>query len=83
MKLRKNIYLIIGIILIVLNLITDILNLSEYHPNDAGYGIGYFIGSHIFLLVGIILLRMAYKINRKLKEQDNNLYDEIEGIGSK
>jgi uncharacterized membrane protein len=82
MKVKKFLYLIVGALFILLNLITDILSLSEYKSNDAYYNIGYFIGSHILFLVGIIFLRLAYKINKKLKSKDNSLEEAIEKIGT-
>ena len=82
MKVKKYVYLIVGALFILLNLLTDILSLSEYNSNDAFYNIGYFLGSHILFLVGIIFLRMAYKINKKLKSKENSLEEEIEKIGT-
>ena len=83
MKTRRNIYYTIGIVLIILNLLTDLISLSEYNSKDTGYSIGYFIGSHVLMLIGIVLCRMAYKINRSLKNTNpDNLENEIEKIGS-
>ena len=82
MKVKKYVYLIVGALFILLNLLTDILSLSEYNSNDAFYNIGYFLGSHILFLVGIIFLRMAYKINKKLKSKENSLDEEIEKMGT-
>ena len=81
MKTRRNIYLIIGGVLIVLNLLVDIVNFNEDKSKDISYSIGYFIGSHILLLTGIILLRMAYTIHKKIINRHNKLDNEIENIG--
>ena len=83
MKSRRIMYLAIGCILIILNLIIDILSLDEYRSNDTLYGIGYFIGSHILMIIGIVFIRFAYKINRKIKAKDEGMDEEIERIGSK
>ena len=83
MKTRRNIYYIIGVFLIILNLLTDLKSLSENNSKDTGYSIGYFIGSHILLLIGIVLCRMAYKINLRLKSSNSDsLENEIDKIGS-
>ena len=83
MKTRRNIYLIIGTVLVVLNLLTDFVSLSEYSSQDNGYNIGYFIGSHFLMIIGFVLLRFAYKINQRLKiAAPNSLEEEIEKIGS-
>jgi EamA domain-containing membrane protein RarD len=81
MKTRRNIYLIIGVVLILLNLLVDIVNFNEDKSKDIPYSIGYFIGAHIFLLIGIILVRMAYKLHKKIINRYNELDNEIENIG--
>ncbi len=84
MKARRNVYLIIGSVLIILNLLLDITSLSEYKSQDSSYSIGYFIGSHFFMITGLVLYRMAYKINRRLKSNNpDSLEEDIKKIGSK
>ena len=69
MRIRKNIYIIVGVILIVLNLFVDFAEYIERRSlkADPAYSIGYFIGSHLLLILGILLLRIAYKIQQKIK----------------
>lgn len=86
MKTRKVIYISIGVLLIVLNLLVDLVSLSENDFSTKGsgniYNAVYFIGAHFFLIIGIIFLRMAYKLHRKIKSAvDNNLEDSINSIG--
>ena len=82
MKTRKNIYLTIGIILIVLNLLVDITDFTHIKlqvQNDKS-GFGYVIGSQFLLIIGLILVRMAYKL--KLRIERTQLQDMINKIGS-
>lgn len=85
MKSRRGLYIIVGIILIVINLLIDLLEFSKFNKgsNDSAYTIGYFIGSHVLLLFGLILLRIAYKLQQKIKKTDNNhLEESIDNIGN-
>ena len=83
MKIRKNVYLIIGIVLIILNLLVDIIQLSENSSRDTSYNIGYFIGSNSLLIIGMVLIRISYKLNKKLKRKEKNgLEEAIEEIGN-
>jgi membrane-bound ClpP family serine protease len=81
MRIRKNIYIILGIVLILLNLFVDFAEYIERRSlkTDAAYSIGYFIGSHILLIFGMLLLRIAYKIHQKMKR--NEVQQMIEEIG--
>ncbi len=54
MKTRKALYLFIGIILIALNLIVDVIGWLENSYVLNSYTIGYFIGSHILLIFGLV-----------------------------
>ena len=78
-------YFLIGIILVVMNLLVDIVQFVEDKelPENASYSIGYFIGPHIFLIFGLILLRMGYKHHRKILRQQENLEtkEQIDSIG--
>lgn len=83
MKSKRNTYFFIGTALIVFNIVTDILNMKEYKKEDMGYNIGYFIGSHLLLIIGLFLYRSAYKLNRKLKsEGSDSVNNDIERIGN-
>jgi hypothetical protein len=79
MKTRKNIYLIAGIVLIILNLIADLMDIKEYSTHEnASYSIGYFIGSNIFHFVGIMLVIIAYKVQKRIKAAEiNKMIDNI------
>lgn len=68
MRLRRNIYLVIGIVLIALNLLSDLLGSKEIisESGDTSFSLGYMIGSHIMLIVGLILTGFAYKIQKKI-----------------
>lgn len=80
MKTRKNIYLTIGILLIILNLLLDIAEFKRFKSlsENSAYTIGYFIGSHLFLFMGVLLLRWAYKLQKKIeKKQAREMIDSI------
>ena len=68
MKTRRNIYIGLGSFLILLNIIVDVVELAEYRPTPgiSPYGISYFLGAHILLIFGLLLLRMAYTVNQQV-----------------
>jgi peptidoglycan biosynthesis protein MviN/MurJ (putative lipid II flippase) len=85
MKARRNIYFIIAITLIFLNLLIDITELYENNSNSQSlsYSVGYFIGSHFLIIIGLILLRMSYKLHKKIKSKEDILLDKsIDSIGN-
>ena len=71
----------IGITLVVINLLVDIVELSERREFNQGiaYSIGYFIGSHILLLFGLVFLRLAARLQKKIKARE--MRQMIEDIG--
>jgi hypothetical protein len=84
MKTRRNIYYSIGVFLIVLNLLVDFVNLPEFFTEVETYdfSIGYIIGYHFLMLFGIVLLRLGYKLNKKIKLSESFDIDaSIENIG--
>jgi hypothetical protein len=82
MKTRKIFYTIIGNILVVLNLLFDIAEFRTRRSpkEDCTYSIGYFVGSHILLIVGLILLRIAHNLQKKLKKKQ--VQEIIDSIGN-
>lgn len=71
MKIRSKIYLIIGCILIILSLIVDIIdwnNLIKEVKGDGG--VGYLIGYHIFLIIGVLLINKSIKNKKRMKLQE-------------
>ena len=86
MKFRRNIYIVIGLFLIIVNFLVDIIQLLEKneYSGESSYNVGYFIGSHFLLLFGLLFLRTAYKVNRKIKSKaDLALEKSIHNIGEK
>ncbi len=85
MKRRRKVYILFGAILIFLNLIVDLAEIAErrYLQNDASYTVGYFIGSHILAIFGLLLLRNASKLKRKIKfYNDAEMVKSIGTIGN-
>ena len=80
MKTRRTLYLVIGVFLIAINLAVDFINFFEDRDANSD-NIGYFIGSNILLVFGLILLRMSYRLNQKLIKEDDPLNKSIEDIG--
>ena len=83
MKTRRIIYFSLGILLILLNILVDIVNPDGPNRNDDSYNIGYFLGSHVIMIIGLILLGFAYKLHKKIKRtnENNDLKDSIERLG--
>ena len=85
MKTRRTVYVIIGSLFLVLNLLVDLVELSERKP-DAGnpsYDIGYIIGSHMFAIGGLVLLWLAYKLHKRIRAKEEDHSEEIDNIGKK
>jgi Na+/melibiose symporter-like transporter len=84
MKQRKTIYTVIAVVLIVINLLVDLQNLSKnkFETRNISYSVGYFIGGHFFLIIGIVLLVLAYKLKQRIKAKENQELEEtIKNIG--
>jgi hypothetical protein len=84
MKTRRNIYYGVGFFLIVLNLLVDFVNLPDFFADAETYdfSIGYIIGYHILMIVGIVLLRNRYKLDKKIKLSEGfDVEASIENIG--
>lgn len=80
MKTRKKIYTAIGVTLIILNLLVDLVTLNEFRslPGDNAYVFGYYVGAHILLFIGIALLLMAYRLQKKItRKEAQQLIDSI------
>ena len=84
MKARRTVFLILGILFIVLNLLVEFT--MPAHPysaeeDNAAYRTGAFIGGNLFVIIGLIFIIIAYRTQRKiisLKEDDlKNLIDSI------
>ncbi len=81
-KARRNIYLTIGTFLVVLNLLVDIIELPQLLADIEKNGFGYLLGYHILMIFGFVLLRMGYKLNKKIKHTESfDIEKSIESIG--
>ena len=70
----------IAIVLILLNILVDITNPPIY--NEGAYNVGFFIGSHIFVIAGLLLLIIPILQYRKSNKIERSMVDEsIENIG--
>lgn len=71
MKTRRNIYLITGITLIVLNSLVSFSMYQEFAfvlSNDIN-SVYYMIGNQAFTILGLFLLLGAYRVQRKIKRK--------------
>lgn len=80
MKTRRTLYLLIGAFLIVISLAVDFINFFEDRDANSD-SMGYFIGSNILLIFGLVLLRMSYSLNKKLLKKNDPLEKSIDNIG--
>ena len=81
MKKRRNVYLINGSLLILVNPLIDITENNQY-TNDIYYNIGYLLGSQFLLIFGVVLLILANKVQKKINTMKQNEFeDSIKNIG--
>jgi hypothetical protein len=83
---RKIIYVVVACLLIALNLMVDLMNIAAGElnrvPGDGASRIGYFLGSHFFIIFGLLLLYRVFKINRQIAGFKNcQLQKTIDAIG--
>ena len=85
MKTRRLIYILVAGLLILLNLAVDMFaNIPPDNgaPDDAASRAGYFIGGQFFIIIGIILLLLAYNVTRKIKRKEKAALEKsIDEIG--
>lgn len=70
--IRRNIYIIIGSFLVLLNVLVDILDFEKLASKVLefdSFNFGYLIGSHFLLLFGLVFLRLAYKTQARIKKK--------------
>jgi uncharacterized membrane protein len=84
---RKVIYVIVACVLILLNVITDFLSYIEgefrRYPEDSSSRIGYFLGSHIFIIFGLFLFYRVFKINKQITYFRKRQFDMVvDSVGS-
>ena len=84
MKTRRNLYIIIGSFLVLVNLLSDLAALGQGDnlSNEMSFNIGYVIGAHFMLIFGILFLWLAYRLHKKIKAKNlASLETTIESIG--
>jgi hypothetical protein len=84
MKIRRAIYIILGSLFILVNILVDIINPDNSPMVTQGnaFSFGYFIGSHFLIIFGLVFLGLAYRVNKKIKRKQNNeLEKNINEIG--
>ncbi len=78
METRRNIYTTIGWILIAVNLLVNLVEIREMASQweNKNFSIGYLIGSNILVIFGIVLLRMAYGLQKKIERRKTREMEE-------
>ena len=73
MKFRRNLYRVIGVFLILVNVWVDIVdmpNIMAQISPASGFSFGYLIGSQFLLIIGIVFLTFSHHIKKKLLNKD-------------
>lgn len=81
MKTAKNIFLSLGILFILFNILGFVGGASPF-PKDgteeAVNKVAYFIGANLFIILGLIFLFIAYRFNKKIqKKREKELLDSL------
>lgn len=74
MRITRNIFIILGIIFIAVNLIGYLAGAKPFPENDKvslANMIGYFIGSNFLFICGCVFLSFANKLNKKIKKKND------------
>ncbi len=86
---RRTIYIVTASFLIGLNLLLDLISFIEgdfyrnYNNPNPGTSIGYFLGSHIFILFGLLLFYRVTRISRRISWfRQEQLNDIVDAVGS-
>lgn len=84
---RRTIYIVTASFLIGLNLLLDFISIIEgefernYKHDQISKNVGYFLGSHIFILFGLLLIYRVAKIGKRIawlrQEQLNDIVDTV------
>jgi hypothetical protein len=85
METRRNIYTTIGWILIAVNLLVNLVEIREMASQweNKNLRIGYLIGSNILVIFGIVLLRMAYRLQKKIeRKKASGLEESLNNLGN-
>jgi hypothetical protein len=83
---RKTIYVIIACILILLNLFVDFISFIKggfrLYPEDFSSWIGYFLGSHAFIIFALFLFYRVFKIKKRIEHFKKRQFDlVIDSVG--
>ncbi len=84
MRIAKNIFLILGILCILFEILGYIGSGRIFIPpgnlqsNDTAEQIGGFIGYNLFLIMGLIFLLLSNRYRKKIaRKKDKNLVDSL------
>jgi hypothetical protein len=80
MKTRRTVYYILAAVFMLFNIIAWINFDKSKMPQDPAERAGYYFGSCIFFIIGLIFVLLAVSVNRKIKrKQQQQLVDSLPG----
>jgi hypothetical protein len=91
MRIARNIFIILGVLLIILNLLGYLAGAKPF-PEDTTQNvniIAYFIGANMLIICGCVFLLFANKLNKRIKRKkekalvDSLLSDQTESSEKK
>jgi hypothetical protein len=87
LKIRGTIYLVLGILFIVWNILMTIVQWKVIRKElETGpEGVGFLIGSQLFLYLGLVLVFAWRRVQKKIarKEQETMLNSFLKDVGNK
>jgi hypothetical protein len=80
MKTRRTIYYILAVCFILFNIPAWVKGTTIERPDDAAELAGYYIGSCIFFIIGLVFLLLAFSVNKKIRrKKEQELMDSLPG----
>jgi len=77
MKLRRTIFLVLGILFLLFQLVSY-AGMHIDPSKGRAYNAGYIVGSNLFLVLSLVFFWVAYRAHRKIKERaDQQILDEF------
>ena len=77
MKIRKNIYLVLGILFLLFYIVMIVTFLTEFKamvsPKSGGFG--FFVSGQLWLVPPILFFRASYRLKKKIDRKDRELLE--------
>ena len=78
MKIRRNVFLVLGCLFAAFNIISHIAIALRPSPEteipleykgDTAYILGHYLGANLFFIIGFIFLYIAFRTNKKIRRK--------------